>query len=109
MLVGTEAPPLDPFGTSSARLQQSRRDIVQLITALRGDGCGVADEFPRSRLMRLAFGRHGRAVVGGAALGLVVLRPGLLPLFGRWIPWAPLVPVLRAVLKRYLVRRKEIQ
>lgn len=97
---------LDPTATARERLQRSRRDIVQSLAALRGDAPGAADEFPRSRLMRLAFGRRARVVVSGAALGLAVLRPGWLPLMERWIPWTPLVPLLRAVLNRYLVRRK---
>ncbi len=89
-----------------ARLRQSRLDIVQLLAALQGQPQGPADEFPRSRLMRLALGRGGRVLVGGAALSVALLRPGLLPLLGRWVPLAPLVPLLRATLNRYVVRRK---
>src|SRR5580658_2323714 len=88
-----------------ARLRQSRAEIVELATALGGGGRNDQNSFPRSNLMRLATGRSGLLVASGAMLTLGVLRPGLLPLLGRLIPWTPLVPVLRTLLNRYLVRR----
>ena len=88
------------------RLRQSRLDIMSLAEAIRGNRRRDDDAFPRSFIMRAATGRGGRLIASGAALGLALARPGLLPIIGRLIPWAPLVPVLSSVLNRYLVRRK---
>jgi hypothetical protein len=98
--------PQDSADRARERLRQSRLDIVALAEALKGDRRRDDDAFPRSFIMRAATGRGGRLIASGAALGLVLARPGLLPIVGRLIPWAPLVPVLRTVLNRYLVRRK---
>ena len=97
---------IDSADRARERLRQSRLDIVSLAEALKGDRRRDDDAFPRSFIMRAATGRGGRLIASGAALGLVLARPGLLPIVGRLIPWAPLVPVLRTVLNRYLVRRK---
>jgi hypothetical protein len=102
----TLAAPQDPADRARERLQQSRMDIVSLVEALRGSRRRDDDAFPRSFIMRAATGRGGRLIASGAALGLVLARPGLLPIVGRLIPWAPLVPMLGTVLNRYLVRRK---
>jgi len=99
------APP-DSADLALQRLRQSRLEIVSLAEALKGNRRRDDDAFPRSFIMRAATGRGGRLIASGAALGLALARPGLLPIVGRLIPWAPLVPVLRTVLNRYLVRRK---
>ena len=99
---------IDSADRARERLRQSRLDIVSLAEALKGDRRRDDDAFPRSFIMRAATGRGGRLIASGAALGLVLARPGLLPIVGRLIPWAPLVPVLRTVLNRYLVRRKNL-
>ena len=96
----------DPVEQARERLRQSRADIVLLAAALKGNRRRDDDAFPRSFIMRAATGRGGRLIAGGAALGLVLARPGLLPIVGRLIPWAPLVPVMSSILNRYLVRRK---
>ncbi len=88
------------------RLRESRFEIVSLAEALKGNRRRDDDAFPRSFIMRAATGRGGKLIASGAALGLALARPGLLPIVGRLIPWAPLIPVLRTVLNRYLVRRK---
>jgi hypothetical protein len=105
--IEAELPPGDPLERACARLQRSRLEIVQLMVALRGDERRADEGFPRSRLMRLAMGRGGRTLAGGAALSIALLRPGLIPLVARWIPWTPLVPLLRIALNRYAVRRKK--
>jgi len=87
------------------RLRQSRLELVSLTQAIKGSRRRDDDAFPRSFVMRAVTGRGGRLVAGGAALGLALARPGLIPIVGRLIPWAPLLPVLRTVLNRYLVRR----
>jgi hypothetical protein len=104
----TIAAPHDHADRALERLRQSRLEIVSLAAALRGNRRRDDDAFPRSFIMRAATGRGGRLIAGGAALGLALARPGLLPIVGRLIPWAPLVPVLRTVLNRYLVRRKNL-
>lgn len=96
----------DPAERARERLRQSRLDIVSLAEAIKGDRRRDDDAFPRSVLMRALTGRTGRLIAGGAALGLTLVRPGLLPIVTRLIPWAAWVPVLRSVLNRYLVRRK---
>jgi hypothetical protein len=88
------------------RLRESRLEIVSLAKALKGNRRQNDEAFPRSFIMRAATGRGGKLMASGAALGLALARPGLLPIVGRLIPWAPLIPVLRTVLNRYLVRRK---
>ncbi len=96
----------DPGDLARERLQQSRLAIVLLAEALKGNRRHGENDFPRSFIMRAATGRGGRLVASGAALGLALARPGLIPIVARLIPWAPLLPVLRTVLNRYLVRRK---
>lgn len=98
--------PQDSADRARERLRQSRLDIMSLAEAIRGNRRRDDDAFPRSFIMRAATGRGGRLIASGAALGLALARPGLLPIVGRLIPWAPLVPVLSGVLNRYLVRRK---
>lgn len=98
--------PHDSADLALQRLRQSRLEIVLLAEALKGNRRRDDDAFPRSFIMRAATGRGGKLIASGAALGLALARPGLLPIVGRLIPWAPLVPVLRTVLNRYLVRRK---
>ena len=99
------AAPHDPAQQALERLRESRLEIVSLAGALKGNRRRHDDAFPRSFIMRAAMGRGGRLIAGGAALGLAIARPGLLPIVARLIPWAPLLPVLRTVLNRYLVRR----
>ena len=98
--------PQDSADRARERLRQSRLDIVALAEALKGDRRRDDDSFPRSFIMRAATGRGGKFIASGAALGLALARPGLIPIVGRLIPWAPWVPVLHSVLNRYLVRRK---
>ena len=96
----------DPADRARERLRQSRLDIVSLAEAIKGDRRRDDDAFPRSVLMRAATGRSGRLIAAVRRWDLTLVRPGLLPIVGRLIPWAPWVPVLRSVLNRYLVRRK---
>ena len=100
--------PQDSADRARERLRQSRLDIVSLAEALKGDRRRDDDSFPRSFIMRAATGRGGRLIATGAALGLALARPGLLPIVGRLIPLAPWVPLLHRVLNRYLVRRKNL-
>jgi hypothetical protein len=99
--------PQDSADRARERLRQSRLEIVSLAEAIKGSRRRDDDAFPRSLIMRAVTGRGGRLMAGGAALGLALARPGLLPIVGRLIPWAPLLPVLSSVLNRYLVRRKD--
>jgi hypothetical protein len=96
----------DPGDRALDRLRESRLEIASLAQALKGNRRRGEESFPRSFIMRAATGRGGRLIASGAALGLALARPGLIPIVGRLIPWAPLIPVLRTVLNRYLVRRK---
>jgi hypothetical protein len=96
----------DAADRAQERLRESRLEIVSLAEALKGNRRRNDEAFPRSFIMRAATGRGGKLIASGAALGLALARPGLLPIVGRLIPWAPLIPVLRTVLNRYLVRRK---
>lgn len=98
--------PQDSADRACERLRESRLDMVSVAEALKGNRRRDDDAFPRSFIMRAVTGRGGRLIASGAALGLALARPGLLPIVGRLIPWAPLVPVLHSVLNRYLVRRK---
>jgi hypothetical protein len=85
------------------RLRRSRNEIVALAAKLRRDGARANSAFPRSAIMRAATGPTGRKVLGGAALMLALMRPGLLRTAGRMLPVA--MPLLRSALNRYLVRR----
>jgi hypothetical protein len=102
----TDVATQNPGDRARARLQQSRLAIVLLAEALKGNRRHGEDSFPRSFIMRAATGRGGRLIASGAAVGLALARPRLIPIVARLIPWAPLLPVLRTVLNRYLVRRK---
>jgi hypothetical protein len=84
------------------RLRHSRAQIVALAKELRGDTQPASSAFPRSAIMRAATGSSGRALLGCAALGLALLRPGLFTTLERL---APIAPLLRSVVKRYVVRR----
>jgi hypothetical protein len=84
------------------RLRSSRRDIVALAAQLRGDALPGNAAFPRSAIMRAALAPRGRALLGAAALGMALMRPRLLVAVARL---APLTPMLRSVVNRYLVRR----
>jgi len=78
------------------RLRLSRTEIVALAKELKGDSGAGGHAFPRSAIMRAAMG------LGGAVLGLTLLRPGLFKALERL---APMAPLLGSVVKRYLVRR----
>ena len=98
-----------PIDQTRARLRQSRVEIVALISEIKDQSQGQAPPgsrgFPRSLLMRAAMGPSGRMLLGGAALALAVLQPRLVPLVIRLPRGAPLLPLLRSVVNRYLVRR----
>lgn len=87
------------------RLRRTRADVVASLNILKSRHSPGPDEFPRSAIMRAAIGHNGRLVLGGAALMLALLRPGLLPIAARVARFAPLIPVLRNLLNRYLARR----
>jgi hypothetical protein len=94
------------------RLRTSRAEFLAVARQMKGDGDGDGEgegedrpentHFPRSAIMRALLGDGGRALWGGAALGLGMWGP-------RWIRtlWrlAPLTPLLRGALNRYLMRR----
>jgi hypothetical protein len=84
------------------RLQRSRAEMLALARELKGEGTPSTLAFPRSLLMRALLSNGGRVMLGGAALGLGLLRPRLLVALWRL---APLTPLLRGALNRYLVRR----
>ena len=84
------------------RLRQSRAEIFTLAREIKGGGNPSSSPFPRSLIMRALLSHGGRALLGGAALGLGLLRPRLLMTVWRL---APLAPLLRGALNRYLVRR----
>jgi hypothetical protein len=95
---------------SRDRLRQSRAQIVASLQALqlRRLHHHPEDPFPRSGIMRAAFGHNGRMILGGAALTLALLRPGLIPVAVRFARFAPLVPVVRNLINRYVVRRNSV-
>jgi hypothetical protein len=88
------------------RLRTSRAEFLAVARQMKGEGEGEErpenTDFPRSAIMRALLGDGGRALWGGAALGLGMWGP-------RWIRtlWrlAPLTPLLRGALNRYLMRR----
>ena len=98
-----------PIDQTRTRLRQSRVEIVALISEIKDQSQGRVPPgsraFPRSVLMRAAMGPSGRMLLVGAALALAVLQPRLVPLVIRLTRWAPLLPLLRSVVNRYLVRR----
>jgi len=98
-----------PIDQTRTRLRQSRVEIVALISEIKDQSQGRVPPgsraFPRSVLMRAAMGPSGRMLLAGAALALAVLQPRLVPLVIRLTRWAPLLPLLRSVVNRYLVRR----
>lgn len=95
---------------SRDRLRRSRAEIVASLESLqlRRLHHRPEDPFPRSGIMRAALGHNGRLILGGAALMLALLRPGLLPVAARFARFAPLVPVVRNLLNRYVVRRNPV-
>jgi hypothetical protein len=90
-----------------ARLRRSRAEILESLQTLHVPRPHKRrrDPFPRSAIMRAALGHNGRMVLGGAAVTLAVLRPRLIPMVVRFARLAPLIPVVRILLNRYLVRR----
>jgi hypothetical protein len=92
----------DAASDAVERLRLSRTEIIALAKELRGDTQAGSDAFPRSAIMRAATGSSGRALLSGATLALALLRPGLFTALERL---APMGPLLRSVVKRYLVRR----
>ncbi len=92
---------------SLQRLRQSRAEIMASLQTLQPRRLHhrPEDPFPRSGIMRAALGHNGRMVLGGAALTLAMLRPGLIPLVARIARLAPWVPVVRNLINRYVVRR----
>jgi hypothetical protein len=97
-----------PVESSQARLQQTRAEIADELDAIRfrAPHRESPPGFPRSALMRAAMGHNGRLVLGGAALTLLLLRPGLVPVLARSMRVVPWIPVARGLLNRYVVRRK---
>ena len=95
---------------SRDRLRQSRADIVASLQSLqlRRLHHRPEDPFPRSGIVRAALGHNGRLILGGAALTLALLRPGLIPVAARFARFAPLLPLARNLLNRYLVRRNPL-
>lgn len=88
------------------RLRQTRAEVVASLTVIKSrHSHQPGDPFPRSAIMRAAISHNGRLVLGGAAVTLALLRPGLLPIAARVARVAPWIPVVRNVLNRYLVRR----
>jgi hypothetical protein len=84
------------------RLERSRAEIIALAREVRGNASPSDRQFPRSLIMQTLLSPGGRALLGGAALGLGLLRPRMLSAVWRL---APLMPLLRGALNRYLVRR----
>jgi len=84
------------------RLRSSRAEIFTLARQIKGEGSPNTLAFPRSLIMRALLGQGGRALLGGAALGLGMWGP-------RWVKalWrlAPLAPLLRGAVNRYVMRR----
>jgi hypothetical protein len=92
--------------TTLDRMRQSRAEIITSLQTLHVHRTPPRDDgFPRSVIMRAMLGHNGRMVLGGAALTLAVLRPGLIPVAARMARLAPLIPLARNLLNRYLVRR----
>jgi len=96
--------------SSRERLRVSREEITASLQALqlRRLHHRPEDPFPRSGIMRAALGHNGRMILGGAALMLALLRPGLIPVAARVARFAPLIPVARNLLNRYMVRRNPV-
>lgn len=92
----------DSIAQTRARLRQSRAEIFSLAKELRVESGPRSTQFPRSLIMQILMSQGGRAVLGGAALGLGLMRPRLLTALWRL---GPLAALLRAALNRYLVRR----
>jgi len=83
------------------RLENSRREILQLVHVLKGDRPlhEPREGFPRSHIMRALMGDQGRNVLGHAALALAISRPKAV--------WrlAGLAPMVRPMLVRFVVNR----
>ena len=84
------------------RLRRSRAEIFTLASELKGEARPRDSQFPRSVIMQTLMSQGGRTLLGGAALGLGLLRPRLLTTLWRL---APLAALLRGALNRYLARR----
>ena len=84
------------------RLRASRAEILSAVRQIRGESRPESLTFPRSLIMRALLGQGGRALLGGAALGLGLWRPRLIKTLWRL---APLAPLVRGALNRYLLRR----
>jgi|GEM_PF-3583410 len=84
------------------RLRASRAQLFTLARQIKGESSPDNSLFPRSGIMRALLGQGGNALLGAAALGLGMWGP-------RWIRvlWrlAPVAPLLRGALNRYLMRR----
>jgi len=91
----------DDIERTRARLRASRVELFELAHELKGDTQGTAapSGFPRSRLMRAAFGTGGKVLLGSALLTLTVLRPKLVWRFLR------MMPELQPLALRYLAHR----
>jgi hypothetical protein len=98
--------PEDSIERTLDRMRQSRAEIITSLQTLHVHRTPPRDEeFPRSAIMRAALGHNGRMMLGGAALTLAMLRPGLIPIAVRVARLVPLLPLARNLLNRYLVRR----
>jgi hypothetical protein len=93
------------------RLHAARADVSDAMRVLRSGHSdkaanrGDPGEFPRSALMRAAASRNGHLVLGAVALGMLAMRPGLIPIIWRIGRVIPVLPLARSLLNRYLVRR----
>ncbi len=56
-------------------------------------------------IMRALASREGRIMLGAAVFGVLAVRPRLIPLVLRVGRFVPVLPLLRGLLNRYLVRR----
>jgi hypothetical protein len=84
-----------------ARLAQSRAELCTLLDppsrASEGGASGAANEFPRSRTMRMLLTGRGLGVVGAILGGLFIARPTLAWRLIRLLPTS-------AVARMFLVR-----
>lgn len=89
-----------------ARLRQTRAEIIDSLKLIRAQQSPLSDgAFPRSAIMRALIGRNGGRMLGGAAIALAIMRPGLLLLAARAVRLAPWIPMMSNLLNRYMVRR----
>lgn len=92
------------------RLEATRAEVSEALALLHVDRRGTRDHrertgFPRSAIMRAAATREGRFAIAAAALGILAVRPGLIPVVWRIGRVMPVLPIVRSLLNRYLVRR----